>query len=917
MRELTRPPFLEALQSGKQLRKEFSQMGVEVQRVELLNIMTTELNDWEKVVKVEDSNRSRGLRIKDKLEFHCGTIRNIRLYTTGKKDGVDDAVSHLFVEFDDPASAARARLLKLDGVQIHRLDPQLSAKYRQVARKRLLKFRGSSSSTSALTPTTQPRLSSVSKQPSRLPFADTPSSLPPSSASSMLSSQHASAFSDMSQIPTPALERSISNMPTPFISSIRLPLPARIPTSVAVPPHLMKTQALDSGPIAVTPAMMMVNSSKSSNQVVCRPVAPKNMTQSSETSSVSFKLEGDSKMQILGKLFGDEVNYAHGENEMEKIKTAAKEQCLSKHQYLPSLAWLMRNTSHVEQQKILAKQSFCTTDSLTSASLSPNIQIQTEIEAKHPEARLPPNPVSFSMQTAPLPLCAALLRSVPVPVSTRTCMTTLSHSKCTGLSMPTSQQTSTLLSLSSKPISAPEKIAIAIPNTTTSIPSPLPPFAATSMTVSRRSVATQTLASGPNTVTAAKMRAKSTESSNQIVRHPVVHGTGDSGETASMHLRPEGKLKMEISAKVKYEQTEDDVRTKRKVAATENHPFERLHLPSLAWLTHIMSLVEPQKALTVQGFDTTQRNLPVTPSWVTRVLSLPDSHIKTEGMVSDVIESSTSSPASQTNLALTISGVVVPYNLNTLDPDPQNIINLLKLSSSERDKWMVTACCYRRNGMSEAAIEIVQTMVEVMMEHGTKEEDLKPAFLMLSACATDVARTLKNGNTKSSEEYAHKARVWFLKAFGETTSSRVLEPEVAKVLDLEPIPFAPKGAGTSAAEPSSPVDPASLNPPLPDLLHAELVRLRAEKIQLDNRLSVAHASKRRREEDLQAERIVIRRLEHQRDLNADVKRQARSARPRSESDSTARPIPRDRYSTRTAGKNSLGRGGPPVWFFLG
>ncbi|KAF7970409.1 hypothetical protein HWV62_24215 [Athelia sp. TMB] len=874
--------------------------------------MTTELNDWEKVVKVEDSNRSRGLRIKDKLEFHCGTIRNIRLYTTGKKDGVDDAVSHLFVEFDDPASAARARLLKLDGVQIHRLDPQLSAKYRQVARKRLLKFRGSSSSTSALTPTTQPRLSSVSKQPSRLPFADTPSSLPPSSASSMLSSQHASAFSDMSQIPTPALERSISNMPTPFISSIRLPLPARIPTSVAVPPHLMKTQALDSGPIAVTPAMMMVNSSKSSNQVVCRPVAPKNMTQSSETSSVSFKLEGDSKMQILGKLFGDEVNYAHGENEMEKIKTAAKEQCLSKHQYLPSLAWLMRNTSHVEQRKILAKQSFYTTDSLTSASLPPNIQIQTEIEAKHPKARLLLNPVSFSMQTAPLPLSAALLRGVPVPVSTRTCMTTLLHSKCLGLSMPTYKQTSTLPSISSKPASSPEKIAIAISNTTTGIPSPLPPFAATSMAVSRCSVATQTLVSGPNAVIAAKMRAKSTESSNQIVRHPVVHGTADSGETASMHLRPEGELKMEISAKtsrarVKYEQTEDDVRTKRKVAATENHPFERLHLPSLAWLTHIMSLVEPQKALTVQGFDTTQRNLPVTPSWVTRVLSLPNSHIKTEGMDSDVIESSTSSPASQTNLALTISGVVVPYSLNTLDPDPQNIINLLKVSSSEKDKWMVTACCYRRNGMSEAAIEIVQTMVEVMMEHGTKEEDLKPAFLMLSACATDVARTLKNGNTKSSEDYAHKARVWFLKAFGGTTSSRVLEPEVAKVLYLEPIPFAPEGAGTSAAEPSSPVDPASLNPPQPGLLHAELVRLRAEKVQLDNRLSVAPASKRRREEDLQAERIVIRRLEHQRDLNADVKQQARSARPRSESDATARPIPRDRDSTRTAGKNSLGR----------
>ena len=196
-----------------------------------------------------------------------------------------------------------------------------------------------------------------------------------------------------------------------------------------------------------------------------------------------------------------------------------------------------------------------------------------------------------------------------------------------------------------------------------------------------------------------------------------------------------------------------------------------------------------------------------------------------------------------------------------------------------------------------------------MIECGMKQEDLKPAFLMLATCATEVARAQENGDTKSSEDHTCKARLWFHKAFGNTSSPRVLEPEAGNLLALEPVRFSPKGTSTNPAETSSTIDTA---PPLPsrlDALHAELVQLRTDKLQLANQLSVARAAKRCREEELQTERIVVRRLERQRDFNADTKRKAEWARSRVDRDSTARPTARDSCFTGIAGKGSgYGRG---------
>jgi hypothetical protein len=65
-----------------------------------------------------------------------------------------------------------------------------------------------------------------------------------------------------------------------------------------------------------------------------------------------------------------------------------------------------------------------------------------------------------------------------------------------------------------------------------------------------------------------------------------------------------------------------------------------------------------------------------------------------------------------TGLVMTLCGELISYNLESLEDDPKAIINLLKITSSERDKWMVVACHYRRKGKFEAAILVVTSMVE-------------------------------------------------------------------------------------------------------------------------------------------------------------------------------------------------------------
>lgn len=60
-----------------------------------------------------------------------------------------------------------------------------------------------------------------------------------------------------------------------------------------------------------------------------------------------------------------------------------------------------------------------------------------------------------------------------------------------------------------------------------------------------------------------------------------------------------------------------------------------------------------------------------------------------------------------------IQGQKVTYDL-TKDPEqnPKLVIELLKLSSSERGNWMVAGAHFRRTGKPHAAIDIMYAMIE-------------------------------------------------------------------------------------------------------------------------------------------------------------------------------------------------------------
>ena len=61
---------------------------------------------------------------------------------------------------------------------------------------------------------------------------------------------------------------------------------------------------------------------------------------------------------------------------------------------------------------------------------------------------------------------------------------------------------------------------------------------------------------------------------------------------------------------------------------------------------------------------------------------------------------------------MSLGGQHITFDLEGLDVDPHSIIELLRSSSSDRDKWMIVGASYRRKGNTHAALTVVATMVQ-------------------------------------------------------------------------------------------------------------------------------------------------------------------------------------------------------------
>ena len=65
-----------------------------------------------------------------------------------------------------------------------------------------------------------------------------------------------------------------------------------------------------------------------------------------------------------------------------------------------------------------------------------------------------------------------------------------------------------------------------------------------------------------------------------------------------------------------------------------------------------------------------------------------------------------------TRLLLCFHGEMITCDLKALDSDSQSIIELLKITDSERGSWMIVGAHYRRSGNVKAAMTVIQMMVE-------------------------------------------------------------------------------------------------------------------------------------------------------------------------------------------------------------
>lgn len=126
-------------------------------------------------------------------------------------------------------------------------------------------------------------------------------------------------------------------------------------------------------------------------------------------------------------------------------------------------------------------------------------------------------------------------------------------------------------------------------------------------------------------------------------------------------------------------------------------------------------------------------------------------------------------PPIQTILDMTLGGQHITFNLEGLDVDPHSIIELLRSTSSDRDKWMIVGASYRRKGNTHAALTVVATMVQVLNDLGLKACELRPAFLMLSSCHTELWRRTRaqdGSETETSVAHLDMSRRWLQLVYG-------------------------------------------------------------------------------------------------------------------------------------------------------
>ncbi|KAI0029658.1 hypothetical protein K488DRAFT_88514 [Vararia minispora EC-137] len=209
-------------------------------------------------------------------------------------------------------------------------------------------------------------------------------------------------------------------------------------------------------------------------------------------------------------------------------------------------------------------------------------------------------------------------------------------------------------------------------------------------------------------------------------------------------------------------------------------------------------------------------------------------------------------PPMRKTISMTLCGERVHYDLSTLEDDPATIIRLLKMSASDRDNWMIIASSYRRAGKLHAAILVVSKMLDVMKVNGILEEDLRPAFLMLASCYTELRRRTVAFHGKETDESRvqhERARSWLQKVHGHTGLGSNPTDTIASTIT----PASPAFSRALASRPMA-----------GKLVKREMQLLRDQQISHLTQLAEIIAGKRKADDSImQQERSRRRRLEQE------------------------------------------------------
>jgi hypothetical protein len=64
------------------------------------------------------------------------------------------------------------------------------------------------------------------------------------------------------------------------------------------------------------------------------------------------------------------------------------------------------------------------------------------------------------------------------------------------------------------------------------------------------------------------------------------------------------------------------------------------------------------------------------------------------------------------HITMFLCGERISYNVDALESDPATIIDLLRITSSERGNWIQVGCHYRRKGLPDSCIAVITAMLE-------------------------------------------------------------------------------------------------------------------------------------------------------------------------------------------------------------